>query len=193
MEAFESFVALAMEDEGLVVSSAVKFPVTRRTMKAQHKETQTHGFEVDLVAANADKLVLASVKSFFGSRGVVAEHVDGSAGQSSSRLYALLNDPVVREQVLAGACSRYGYPEDRVELRLYVGRFAAPSKGENERKIRDWAATTVVGSGPIRIVGVDEVVDVVRRVAVSKQYRDAPALVALKVLDAAGHLTPVAS
>lgn len=190
MEAFESFVALAMEDEGLVVSSAVKFPVTRRTAKAQHKETQTHGFEVDLVAANADKLVLASVKSFFGSRGVVAEHVDGSAGGTSSRLYAMLNDSVVREQVLAGACSRYGYSDDRVEFRLYVGRFAAPTKGENEQRVRAWAAKTIVGSGPIRVVGVKDVVGVVRRVAASKQYRDDPALVALKVLDAAGHLTP---
>ena len=153
-----------MEEEGLVVSSAVKFPVRRRTAKAQHEETQTHGFEVDLVAANADKLVLASVKSFFGSRGVVAEHADGSAGGGSARLYAMLNDPVVREQVLAGACSRYGYSEDRVEFRLYVGRFAAPTKGENEQRVRDWAGKTIVGSGPIQVVGVEAVVDVVRRV-----------------------------
>lgn len=114
MEAFESFVALAMEDEGLVVSSAVKFPVTRRTAKAQHEETQTHGFEVDLVAANADTLVLASVKSFFGSRGIVAADVDGSTGGAKSRLYALLNDGDVRGQVLAGACTRYGYRPDQV-------------------------------------------------------------------------------
>lgn len=193
MEAFESFVALAMEDEGLVVSSAVKFPVTRRTVKTQHQETQTHGFEVDLVAANADKLVLASVKSFFGSRGVVADHVDGSAGGPNSRLYALLHDTVVRDQVVSGACERYGYREDQIELRLYVGRFAAPSKGENEQCIRDWAATTKVGSGPIQVIGVKEVVEVVRRVAAIKQYRDDPALVALKVLDAAGHLTPLAT
>lgn len=193
MEAFESFVALAMEDEGLVVSSAVKFPVTRLTAKKQHQETQTHGFEVDLVAANASKLVLASVKSFFGSRGVVAQHVDGSAGGSQARLYALLNDTVVRDQVVSGACARYGYDEQQVELRLYVGRFASPVKGENEQRIRDWAAGTKVGSGPIKVIGVRDVVDVVRRVAASKQYRDDPALVALKVLEAAGHLTPPAS
>jgi len=34
MESFESFVALALEDEGLVVSEAVKFRVKRRTSKA---------------------------------------------------------------------------------------------------------------------------------------------------------------
>jgi hypothetical protein len=57
----------------LVVSEAVKFPVTRLTAKAIYAETQTHGFEVDLVGARHDKLVLATVKSFFGSRGVAAE------------------------------------------------------------------------------------------------------------------------
>lgn len=187
MEAFESFVALAMEDEGLVVSSAVKFPVKRRTAKAMHKETQTHGFEVDLVAANANCLVLASVKSFFGSRGVVAEHVDGTGGQNS-RLYAMLNDPEVRDQVVAGACARYGYTADQLEMRLYVGRFAGPTNGVNEKGVRDWAAKTIVGGGPIAVHGVNDVVTTVRRVASSKQYRDDPALVALKVLDAAGHL-----
>lgn len=77
MESFESVVALVLEAEGFVVSGAVKFPVTRRTVKAMHKEVQTHGYEVDLVAARADVLVLATVKSFFGSRGVAAEDVAG--------------------------------------------------------------------------------------------------------------------
>lgn len=134
MEAFESFVALAMEEEGLVVSSAVKFPVTRRTAKSMHTETQTHGFEVDLVGASAKRLVLASVKSFFGSRGVVARHVDGTTGGAPSRLYAMLNDSDVRDQVIAGARERYGYSLKQIELRLYVGRFAGPTKGENERE-----------------------------------------------------------
>lgn len=58
MEAFESFVALALETEGLVVSEALKFPVTRQTPSG----LQTHGYEVDLVGARADRLVLASVK-----------------------------------------------------------------------------------------------------------------------------------
>src|SRR6266516_1780005 len=100
MEAFESFVALTLEAEGLVVSEAVKFPVTRQTAKAAYAETQTHGFEVDLVAARADRLVLATVKSFFGSRGVVADAVMGWSEQRFTRLYALLNDPVVRDAVV---------------------------------------------------------------------------------------------
>jgi hypothetical protein len=49
VETFESFVAPVMEHEGLVVSPAVKFDVTRQTRKTAHEETQTDGFEVDLV------------------------------------------------------------------------------------------------------------------------------------------------
>jgi hypothetical protein len=45
VEAVESFVAPAMEHEGLVVSPAVKFEVTRQTRETVHDESQTHGFE----------------------------------------------------------------------------------------------------------------------------------------------------
>ncbi len=34
---------------------------------------QTHGYEVDLVGARSDRLVLATVQSYLGSRGVVAD------------------------------------------------------------------------------------------------------------------------
>jgi hypothetical protein len=77
MEAFESFVVIALETEGFVVSPAVKFAVQLQTRKTAYAEMQTHGYEVDLVGARADALVLATVKSFLGSRGVVAEHVTG--------------------------------------------------------------------------------------------------------------------
>ena len=66
MESFEQFVAVAMEAEGFVVSKAVKFPVQRKTRKASHPEVQTHGYEVDLIGARSNRLVLATVKSFFG-------------------------------------------------------------------------------------------------------------------------------
>jgi len=188
MEAFESFVAVALEAEGLVVSGSVKFAVTRRTRKAQQVEVQTHGFEVDLVAANAERLVLTTVKSFFGSRGVVAEHVTGASGDAKARLYALLNDEDVRRQVLGAACARYGYEPEQVEVRLYVGRFAAPTKGENERRIRDWASGMAIGCGPVKVIGSSEVVSKVRAVAAHKQYRDNPVLATIKVLEAAGEL-----
>lgn len=192
MEAFEAFVALTLEAEGLVVSEVVKFPVTRLTAKASHQEVQTHGFEVDLVGASATKLVLASVKSFFGSRGVFAAAVKGEAPrQADNRLYAMLNDPVVRQGILEGACGRYGYTSAQVEFRLYVGKFAASSKGLEEDSIRSWCASTVIGGGPIRVYGVAEVAARAREVANTRQYRDNPALVAIKVLDAAGMLTPL--
>lgn len=100
-ESFEQFVAVAMEVHGLIVSEAVKFPVQRRTRKAVHEEVQTHGYEVDLIGARADRLVLATDKLFLGSRGVVADHVMGTGGSEKSRnLYMLLNDPVIRSAVV---------------------------------------------------------------------------------------------
>jgi hypothetical protein len=85
VEAYESFVAVALAEEGFVVSEAAKFPVQLRTNKAAYDEYQTHGFEVDLVAARSDRLVLATVKSFFGSRGVVSEHVIGTTSDDAAR------------------------------------------------------------------------------------------------------------
>lgn len=192
MESYEQFVAVAMEAEGLIISEAIKFPVTRQTKKAAHTEVQTHGYEVDLVGARADRLVLATVKSFFGSRGVVAEHVDGTSTDiRGNSLYALLNDPVVRTSVVDVAAERYGYSVDEVELRLYAGRFAAPTKGTHEAAIRHWCASQQVGSGPIVVYGVEDVVRAVRLAARSKTYRDNPVLVTMKVLEAAGQLRPM--
>ncbi len=189
MESFEQFVAVAMEAEGLIVSEAVKFAVQRKTQKSVHDEVQTHGYEVDLIGARADRLVLATVKSFFGSRGVVADHVCGTGGDQGARnLYLLLNDRTIRDGVVAAASDRYGYRQDQVILRLYVGRFAAPTKGTHEASIREWASKQHVGSGPIEVYGLGDVTDAVRRAAASKTYRDNPVLVTMKVLDAAGLL-----
>lgn len=182
MEAFEQFVALAMEEEGLVVSGALKFPVRRRTRKELHPETQTHGYEVDLVGARSDRLVLASVKSYFGSRGVVASHVAGTDPKWSSR-YALLNQPTVRDEVVSGAMGRFGFSLGQVEMRLYVGRFAPAG---HEERVREWCAEQRVGHGPIRVIGAAEVVEKVRRVAARSEYRDNAVLATLKVLEAAG-------
>jgi hypothetical protein len=178
MEAFESVVALALEAERFVVSGAVKFRVKRRTAKAVHEEVQTHGYEVDLVAARADLLVLATVKSFFGSRGVAADDVAG-VGRYSAH-YKLLNDPVIREGVITAAADRYGYAEDRVRLRLYAGRFAGPVRGIHEARIR--------GLPGFEVFGPEEIASKLLVVAASKQYRDNPALAAVKLLEAAGRL-----
>lgn len=189
VEAFEQFVALAMETEGLVVSEALKFPVTIRTSKVAYPEFQTHGFEVDLVGARSDRLVLATVKSFFGSRGVVAEHVRGdSADKVWNAKYAVINNPVVRDGVVAGAASRFGYSIERVEMRLYVGKFAGAA---HEVAVRERCAQQVLGVGPISVIGAREVVERVRTVASSKTYRDNAVLASLKLLDAAGALRSI--
>jgi len=190
VEAFESFVAVALEAEGLVVSSGVKFPVTLQTRKAAYREVQTHGYEVDLVGARADRLILATVKSALGSRGVVAEHVTGeTTNESARKRYILLNHPEIRRKVISEAGRLYGYRTRQIELRLYVGRFAGPVEGVHEKKIREWARTTRVGGGPIRVFGLGDVVGSVREAASHKQYRDNQVLVTIKVLEAAGMLT----
>jgi hypothetical protein len=186
MEAFESCVALALETEGLVVSEALKFNVTQQTTSG----LQTHGYEVDLVGARRDRLVLASVKSYFGSKGVFADHVAGIAtNPAHNKRYALLNNPFVRDTVVNGAAERFGFSVDQIELRLYVGKFAG-RPGTNDVGVKEWCATQHVGAGPIKVIAVDEVVAKVRAVATATQYRDNAALVALKVLDAAGALKP---
>ena len=153
MEAFESFVALALEAEGFVVSSAVKFPVTLRTRRADHVEVQTHGYEVDLVGARADRLVLASVKGYLGSRGVVADQVTGETTSELARRYSLLNRPEVRGKVLKGAAKLYGYRTGQIEMRLYVGKFAG--SGAHEEQIRKWARRQRVGAGPIGVLWLE--------------------------------------
>jgi hypothetical protein len=190
VEAFESFVAVALESEGFVVSGAIKFPVTVVTRKAAYEEVQTHGFEVDLVGARGDQLVLATVKSFFGSQGVHADHVTGATPNTRARnLYRLLNDVPIRTAVVDGAAARYGYTSGQVQLRMYVGRFAAPTKGAHEAQIRQWCATQHAGGGPILVFGVTDVIASVQRAAASRTYRDNPVLVTMKVLEAGGLLT----
>lgn len=187
MEAFEQFVAVALEAEGFVVSSAVKFRVKRQTRKAAYDEIQEHGYEVDLVAARADRLVLATVKSFFGSRGVVAEHVDGTGeSRRSTNRYLMLHDPTVRDGVIGAACQTYGYSKPQVELRLYVGKFASPKKGTHEARIREWCRCQRVGVGPVAVFGVQDVVEQVMAAASTGQYQNSAVLTTIKVLRAAG-------
>jgi len=182
MEAFESFVALAMETEGLVVSEAVKFKLIFQTKKADTTEFQEHGYEVDLVAARQDKLVLASVKSFFGSQGVKAKEVAGLTGKAGDAGYKMLNRPEVRDGILESACKIYGYQPHQVELRLYVGHFNSVAQ---ENETRQWCEAQQIGVGPIGLYSVDQIVDVVKQKASTKTYQNNPALVALKVLQEA--------
>lgn len=58
--------------------------------EASHQEVQTHGFEVDPVGglASATRLVLASVKSVFGSCGVFAAAFRSERSAAVARLAA---------------------------------------------------------------------------------------------------------
>jgi hypothetical protein len=189
VEAFEGFVALAMESEGLVVSEAIKFPVRLQTRRKDHVEVQQHGYEVDLVGARADRLVLATVKGYLGSRGVVADHVTGeTSNEAARRRYSLLNRAEVRGAVVKAAAKAYGYRVPQIELRLYVGKFAG--LGAHEERVRAWAKRQRVGAGPVGVYGLRDVVTKVREAAEPTGYRDNPVLVTMKVLDAAGMLAP---
>ena len=192
MEAFEQFVAVYLEQQDFVVSSAVKFPFTRQTGRQDHVEFQTHGYEVDLIAARADHLILATVKSFLGSRGVVADHVIGSSNNiAANKRYVILNDREIRKSIVRQAAKRYGYSLDQVQLGLYVGRFSGPSKGEHEQRVRDWCLRQRIGVGPIEVFSLTDMVETVVHAATdAKQYRDNAILVTMRLLNAANLLKP---
>lgn len=187
MESYESVVAVALESEGFVVGGPVKFPMVVHVQKKSHSEEQTHWFEVDLVGARADRLVLATVKSYFGSRGVAAEQVIDPPA-SARNGYRILNDPPFHSEIVRQAADRYGYEVARVRVRFYVGHFAAAS-AKHEQRIRDWCATTVVGGGPVEVLGPNEVAEQITSAAQHTQYRDNPILTTIKLLTASGRLT----
>jgi hypothetical protein len=89
------------------------------------------------------------VKSFFGSAGVQAHEVMGERG--NTRGYALLNDQDVQQQVLDGACGRYGYRRNEVELRLYVGKFAGvPNRVCTNRPFASGVRSRLLAAGRFR-------------------------------------------
>jgi hypothetical protein len=192
VEAFEQFVAIYLEQQKYVVSSAVKFPITRQTGKQGRVEIQTHGYEVDLIAARADHLILATVKSYLGSRGVVADHVIGSSDNTrANKLYVILNDIEIRRSIVRQAAKRYGYKYSQVQLGLFVGRFSGPTVGEHERRVRVWANRQRGGTSPILVLSLADMVDTVIHAATdAKQYRDNPVLMTMRLLNAAELLKP---
>ncbi len=192
MEAFEQFVAIYLEEQNYVVSSAVKFPFARQTGKQGRVEIQTHGYEVDLIAARADHLILATVKSYLGSRGVVADHVIGSSDNTrANKLYVILNDNEIRRSIVRQAAKRYGYNYNQVQLGLFVGRFSGPTVGDHERRVRAWCNRQRVGTSPILVLSLSDMVDTVIHAATdAKQYRDNPVLMTTRLLKAADLLNP---
>ena len=113
MESYEHVAKVWMESKGYAVSTGVKFMLRLPTQKKAWDEEQEHGYEVDLVAARGDKLVLVNVKSYFGSKGL------SLVGLKREKMFSR---DEVWEGILHGACKRYGYSKDQVELWVVAGR-----------------------------------------------------------------------
>ena len=97
MEAFEHLVKVYLETQHYVVTSNIKFPVAKMTRTGP----QTHGYEVDIVGARHNSLILGFVRSFLGSRGVNREGFDGIATRAKDKnddlsAYKLFNDQQLR-------------------------------------------------------------------------------------------------
>jgi hypothetical protein len=189
VEGFEHVVKVAMETEDLIVTSNLKFPVSRQTKKLLTEERQTHGYEVDLVGARRNKLVLASVKSFFGSRGVNEQGFIGLADESKGThfdRYKLLNELDIQDGVVRAAASQFGYSEQDVELRLYVGKFATKNSREF---ITTHLRSERGGLRPVEVIGLDEIVNQILGMVHKRTYLNDPVVMTLKALQHAGRLS----
>jgi hypothetical protein len=188
VESFEHLVKVALETENLIVAGNLKFYVQRRTRKKNKEEVQRHGYEVDLVGARSDLLVLASVKSFFGSRGVSCQGFKGLADETKKthyELYKLFNEADIRDGVVKEAAKQFGYNEDQVELRLYVGKFQNDAASEC---ITAHLCKTRAGRGTIKVLGLEEILQALLRVTNSKAYFNDPVVMTLKALKHAKRL-----
>ena len=193
MEGFEHVVKVMLERKGYVVTNDVKFPVRRKTRKKERDEYQTHGYEVDIVAARRDSLILGSVKSYFGSRGVHVSdfrHKLGTRARGDrSSGYKLFVSPGIRRGVLREASKRYGYPVRKIQLAFFVGKFASGS----EEAVRRRLARIQAGAGPVRVFGLAEIATDLLEVIASKTYLDDPVVATLRTIKAAGLLSSKSS
>jgi hypothetical protein len=188
MEGFEHLVKVALEADDFVVSSNLKFPVRIQIKKKTgREEKQTHGYEVDLVGARNDLLVLASVKSFFGSTGVKRNGFRELAkfDKPTTRqlrefdLYKLFNDKKIREGVIAEAAKRFRYSHRQVELRLYVGKF---QNCEAKADIKTYLGKMQAGKGPVKVFDLGEILTKLLNVLEHKTYFNDPVVMTLKAL-----------
>lgn len=189
MESFEHVVTVMLENSGYVVSTNVKFPVVVVVRKKSGRiERQVHGHEIDIVAARADRLLLGSVKSFFGSKGVSKQGFRWLHGKDHDTQggYKLFNSARLRLKVLALAAERYGYQPEQVHLTLFVGKF----NPKHESSIRRHVRKLRIRSGHVRVFGLEGIVRRLRRGAISNTYADDPVIALLKALQHAQVLLP---
>lgn len=193
MEAFEHVVKVYLETRHYIVTSGVKFPITKLIVKRSgRKERQTHGYEVDLVAARRDELILASVKSFFGSAGVHRQGFRGLADESKPThfgRYTMFNERAIMRGMIRGASARFGYPPKRIRMCLFVGKFHRP----DEVDIRKHLARLRTPAGTVEVIGLDEIVRQLLAATTSRTYINDPVLMTLKVLRAADLLKEAGS
>lgn len=196
MEGFEHVVRLYLERQGFVVATNVKFKISKKTQKKEHDETQSHGYEVDVVAARADQLLLGEVKSFFGSTGVQRSSFVGLASTPTNATekwlarqkaefarYRLLNDAEHRAKVIEAACEKYGYADAQVKVALFVGHF----KPGDEADITSHLQSISVGSGTIEVHGPKQIAGVIlKNVLADKTYADDPVVSTLRLLQEIG-------
>ena len=174
------------------ISTNVKFPVRRRTKKLAYEEYQEHGYEVDLVAARADELLLGSVKSYFGSFGLSRQFFREIADGSKRKWWEhneLFNEPEVQAGILSGAAERFGYPSARIFLGLFVGKF----KSGDEANIRAHLEQMRFGGGAVRLFDLRTIAAGVIAEAGKKTYRDDPVIVAVKCMLESGLGQPTGS
>ena len=187
MEGFEHLVKVALEAETFVVSGNLKFAVKLPVKKKSRSEEQTHGYEIDLVGARKDLLVLASVKSFFGSTGVRRGGFCGLVNipsptakqQRHFNLYKLFNYENVRAGVVAGAAKRFGYSPQDIELRLYVGKF---QNAAERSEITAYLQSIHAGRGPIQVFDLQAILAKLLEVLKNKTYFNDPVIMTLKAI-----------
>jgi hypothetical protein len=166
MESFEAVVAAALEAENYVVSG----PITIKWFSPGQPKTkgqQPNRLEIDLVAARGDRLVLATVKSFFGSGGVSSKDVIGTGRNASG--YTMINDKKKRTELIALAAEKFGYQVKDVEVRLYAGKYAGLS---GEQEIREWASKQLLGGGPLQVVNALQLSQVINALAQESHYQN---------------------
>jgi hypothetical protein len=185
VEAFEHLVKVYLETQGYIVTSNVKFPVRRKTKKAKYSEYQEHGYEVDIVGGRHDRLLLGSVKSFFGSRGVDRQGFKGLADLGKRTVferYTMFNETEVRDGIMLAASQQYGYPTANIQFCLFVGNFVEGDKQiiiEHLNKIS-------IGSGPIIVHDLKTIITGLLKASQSKTYYNDPIIITLKALKQAG-------
>lgn len=178
MESYEHVAKIWIEAQGFVVSSGVKFMLKLPTKKKSRKEAQEHGYEVDLIAARQDRLVLVNVKSYFGSKGL------GLTGLKNEKMFSR---DQVWEGIITGACHRYGYSRDKIELWVVAGLVSPRNKTAILKYLQTLATDR---DTPTRFFDATDVAQGLVDSTESKTYFNDPVIATVRTLREARFLKP---